>query len=385
MAQRYFKKSAKPNIPVETVEVMVEKPTHFVQQNHLGATKSMKKWYLNPLVIFTALGLALGIFLIIYGLIFLNRFELAAQTSWQSIWTALNNGKKINPFAHQKSLSYVVLGLDEIRNQHEGSRLTDTMMVITIEESGRITLFSLPRDLWIDSLKTKINALYYYGEESEKNSGTTLVKDVITNITGLPIAGYLVINMDTVKTVIDAMGGLAIDIPKSFTDTEFPREDVDIATVTDPALLYETVSFNAGPQRLDGTQALKYIRSRHSDDQSEGNDVARVRRQQQIIQAIIKQATNLKNLTNPTLLGNWYNIWKTSIKTDIADEQAVALGWYLRKQPITLITTQIPIQDNKNAGILIHPPQEKYDLWVYEPIDPTWAGLKGWIAQQLAR
>jgi LCP family protein required for cell wall assembly len=311
-------------------------------------------------------------------------FEAAAGVPWQTIWNSVQRGRERDPFEEDSRLAFLILGIDEVRNQREGSLLTDTMMVVVLDKTGRITLISLPRDLWVEALKTKINALYYYGEAGNPGSGSELATSVITDITGLSINGTMVVGMDTVKAVVDALDGIWLDVPNGFTDTQFPRDNVNIHLVTDPELLFQTVVFDPGWQQLDGNRSLQYIRSRQSELLEEGNDLARVRRQQQVVNAIIAKVAQPSTLSNAVLMGNLFSVWNDTTRFNIDDELLISLAWHLRDVPLTLITTQIPVQDKQQAGIIIHPPVDKYNLWVYEPVDPTWQDLKIWVEDQLS-
>ena len=74
------------------------------------------------------------------------------------------------------------------------------------------------------------------------------------------------------------MGGIVVDIERSFTDTQYPTYDYG----------YQTISFQTGKQKLTGEQALQYIRSRHGNN-FENNDFARNRRQQRLLTAVRAQ------------------------------------------------------------------------------------------------
>ena len=313
---------------------------------------------------------------------FARSFAKTATVPLRPIIDAVNAGIKINPFEKKEIFNLLILGLDQVMNQRESSNLTDTMMMVSINKNGRVTLISLPRDLWIDALKTKINSLYYYGEESEATTGMELVATMMEEITGVKVDGTIILRLGTVQKVIDVLGGVMVDVPKGFTDTEFPRDNVDI-TQSDPEILYETVTFNPGLQSMDGATALKYIRSRHSTDIAEGNDVSRVKRQQQVVLAI---TNNLKKPTtwfNPNRLGALYLIYQNEVKTNLQLEDFVGLTWAIKQTPLTFITTQIPIETEETMGIIRHPAIEKYKLWVYEPVDPTWQELRQWVKEQM--
>jgi polyisoprenyl-teichoic acid--peptidoglycan teichoic acid transferase len=312
---------------------------------------------------------------------YISRFEAASEVSAVNILEEVRNGLKHKPFEIKGRYTILILGIDEIANQREGSLLTDTMILATIQESGVVTLISLPRDLWIDSLKTKVNALYYYGETGEDSSGPQLVSTVVEDITGIKVDYYVLVSMETVKNTVDAVGGIPLNVPESFSDPLFPRSDVDTAGA-DMSALYETVSFSAGEQVFDGDMALKYIRSRHSSNTAEGNDMARTRRQQAVIGALVNAISSKQVVLDPTRAGALLKLFNR-MNTDLDLTTIVSLGRALAGKPITLATTQIPVTENGSQGILFVPPISKYGQWVYEPVDPTFEQLQFWVADEL--
>jgi hypothetical protein len=90
-------------------------------------------------------------------------------------------------------------------------------------------------------------------------------------------------------SVIDQLGGLDIYVEKSFTDYLYPTENYR----------WQTIVFKQGWTHMSGDMALKYSRSRHSQQNNEGSDFARARRQQKVIQAVIDTAQKQENLQNP--------------------------------------------------------------------------------------
>jgi LCP family protein required for cell wall assembly len=196
--------------------------------------------------------------------------------------------KQVNYHQQNTAVSFLVLGIDTVANRNGDPQLSDTIILLKLDlASFQVNLLSLPRDLWSDDYQTKINALYHYGQEKYPDSPERFPTEVIAELTGVPIDYTLVLNIDQLGELINLIGGIEVNVAHGFTDTEFPRDDVDIKTISDPNILYETISFEAGLQTMDGETALKYIRSRHSDSLTTGTDVARSQRQQQIISAIL--------------------------------------------------------------------------------------------------
>ncbi len=133
---------------------------------------------------------------------------------------------------------------------------------------------------------------------------------------------------------------------------------------------------------MDGDTALKFIRSRHSADLEEGNDDARIRRQQLVLTSLMNQLMEKGTHFNPTFWGKLYLIWKTQVETDIPDSVLVGVGRSLIGKEVTHFQTQIPTQEGPE-GLLENPPLTKYGAWVYEARDPTWEELHAWFTATL--
>lgn len=169
---------------------------------------------------------------------------------------------------------------------HTGADLTDTMMVLSLNRN--LSLISLPRDIWSDTLKDKINSAYHYGEEKKKGGGLTLAKAVVEDVVGIPIHYSLVIDFSGFTNIIDLVGGVTVNVPHAFTDPQFPvegKEDDDCNGDPKFACRYETLHFESGAQTMDGKRALQYVRSRQAEGQ-EGSDFARGQRQQEVLVAL---------------------------------------------------------------------------------------------------
>lgn len=320
----------------------------------------------------------------IYGYWFTTSFASAAGIAPNELVSSLRQGFNTSAQSTDGYTNFLILGTDEILGQKEGSLLTDTMILASINHStAEINLVSLPRDLWIDSLKTKINALYYYGEISQETTGKAFASSVVSEITDLPIHYTFIINLNALGEIINSLDGVEINVPQSFTDDQFPRDDVDIHATLETDL-YETITFESGSQLMDGPTALKYIRSRGSNNQDEGTDLARGRRQQQLIQAIIAKISTKQVLQNPHILGNLYYVTRHKLDTgDITDAEIVALAREFGGQFPELNTINLPVEQNEQIGIIYNPPIARYQQWVWEPKDPTWGELSLYLKEQI--
>lgn len=187
----------------------------------------------------------------------------------------------------------LIVGVDT-RPENPGLQNTDTIIVASYDhDTNEATMISIPRDTWAaypdnPSYFTKINGIYNYCENQEEGSGMECLVDVAQTITNLDIHYYGLVDITGLVNVIDILGGVEVDVERSFTDYMFPNEYND----------WEVVSFEEGPQHMDGETAMQYARSRHAQG-PEGSDFSRARRQQKLIMAVKEKILSSETFQNP--------------------------------------------------------------------------------------
>jgi LCP family protein required for cell wall assembly len=262
----------------------------------------------------------------------------------------------------------LVLGLDTLETRGDSPALTDTMMLVSLNtDSAQIQTLSFPRDLWHEAYQTRINALYFYGQEKYPESPEQFPTEVMSEMTGLEIHHTLVLSFEQVSQLIDLLGGVEVDVPVAFIDDEFPRNDVDVTIEHDPKKLYKTIEFEVGKQVMGGETALEYIRSRKSGD-DEGTDVARGSRQQLVIESLISKLKQKDTITDFSLLGRLYNFYDESFAQVISIKELVALGrkLYAVRDNLSFEGNSLSIYPDNDEGVIWHPPEWQYKgEWVY--------------------
>jgi len=193
---------------------------------------------------------------------------------------------------------------------HPGPYLTDTIILTSIKPStGQLALLSIPRDMVVripDNGLDRINAANAYGETNGyPGGGAAMAARILEDTLDLPINYYARIDFTGFEQMIDDMGGVKINIGRSFTDRQYP----------DDSLGYQIVSFDAGEQILNGDQALKYVRSRHAE--GEAGDFARVKRQQKLLLALKDKLLSPGSLLSPNKLTKLYKNLNQNIATNI--------------------------------------------------------------------
>ncbi len=264
--------------------------------------------------------------------------------------------------------------------------LTDTMLVASYSyKNKQITLVSIPRDLWVSSLKTKINSVYHYGQFKDSHGGgIQLAQSSILETLGLPIHYTAVINFTIFREAIDLVGGIDVNVATTFTDNQFPIEGKENALPISSR--YETITFAAGKSHMDGTTALKFVRSRHAEG-DEGTDIARDRRQQLVTTALKQKIMSPKFLLNRNNLISFYKMLKNHSDTNI-DERIypslvrLALDSY-RKPVKKIVLSYTP--DENGVAILENPPVTSTYLnqWILIAKDKNWPALQQYLKNKL--
>lgn len=304
----------------------------------------------------------------------LSQFETLARTNRNTLFNVLKDGWDAELVQNNNTVTFLVLGVDTLATRGDIPPLTDTMLLATVHvDTGEVHLLPIPRDLWSPEYRTKVNALYSYGLERFPESPQQFPLEVIQTETGVPVQHTIVLSMETLAKLIDAVGGVTIDAPTAFKDELFPKNDVDVTVETDPAKLYKTVEFQAGEQQLSGDRALEYIRSRHSETE-EGSDTARSTRQQLVIQALLKKLLTANTLKSPETMAQLYLLYQDSFNQYLPLSQLIALGkkLYPVRNQVVFYNESISIYPENQDGSLIHPQERQYEnQWVYIVRDET--------------
>lgn len=254
------------------------------QPNRRPAKRAVPRRKVWPVVRTVVLGLiALAVVLVVIGYWQLNSVASAVVV------------RDVRPLAFALGgTNMLIVGTDErVGFPAEGVR-GDTLLVAHYDTFGRwVNLLSIPRDTQVnlaDIGETKINTAYGQGyaraEElfgtgaTPQQGGMALAAQTAEELLQLDqrnqrIDYITTINFDGFARIIDALGGVTIDVPRYILDTEYPTEDFGI----------QTVEFQPGVQRMDGERALIYARTRH-----DSSDFDRGARQQQVMRAIVEEA-----------------------------------------------------------------------------------------------
>lgn len=225
------------------------------------------------------------------------------------------------------SVNILILGI--AGGTHDGPNLTDSIIVANYNfDTDRLTTIGIPRDIWSDTLKDKINTAYAYGEAKQEDGGLKLAKAEASAIIGMPIQYSVVISFNRFKDLIDYLGGVDVNVEKSFTDNEFPiegKENDQCGGDPEYTCRYETVTFKKGLTHMDGQTALKFVRSRHAEGE-EGTDFSRSRRQQLVMAAIKDRALKIGQQYDLAKFQKLYSKADSLVNRDVTNQELVSIG-----------------------------------------------------------
>jgi len=310
--------------------------------------------------------------------VYMAYFTLQTADFYKTIYKNKNgNG---TPIVKNKTEYNILLlgfgGIDDNGKVHEGPYLTDSLMIAHIDiKKNTVTLVSLPRDIWVklptktkEVFHSKINSVYqialnstnYPAVDIRKPGTADLLAKAVQTITGLPIDNYVAVDFAGFEKAIDSLGGVDVDVQKTFDDYEYPLADKEkelcgkeaefeqVKKFMEPGFneeekkklfsekpelekffkditeepkdafpcRYEHLHFDKGMTHMDGATALKYVRSRHS--LQDGTDFGRGARQQQFVKALKNKLISVGIITRVFSLMNEV---KTHVETDVSIDQ----------------------------------------------------------------
>ena len=237
-------------------------------------------------------------------------FALLAGLWWASQAVAGSGGAWLG-MAQSRPPTILLLGIDQ-RADESGPTRSDSMIVLGSQpESSGAALLSIPRDLWVNIPGVgdqRINTALFFGyDPDDASAGPQLAARTVQQELRRPVDRYLLLDFATFVRVVDALGGVEVDVPAPIVDTEYPTPDYGVTTVR----------FDPGLQTMDGERALTYVRTRHSD-----GDFSRSARQLQVLQALAAKAIQ------PAIwprLPEVYRALNAGVVTDLTPADALAV------------------------------------------------------------
>ncbi|MCD4705632.1 LCP family protein [bacterium] len=226
---------------------------------------------------------------------------------------------------------------------HQGTYLSDTMIVASVDtDQQKVSLISIPRDLYVPIEEYgwhKINHANAYGENEKQGYGGILASKTVGKIFNIPIHYYVRADFDGFKKVINDVGKIDIYVDNSFIDEKYPDNNFG----------YEPINFQQGWQNMDGDRALKYVRSRHGNN-NEGSDFARSARQQKVLLSIKEKVSNFSFWINPKKIGTILADLENHINTNMEIREIISLANIAKKCDLNNIN-HIVLSNGKNGQL----------------------------------
>jgi LCP family protein required for cell wall assembly len=227
---------------------------------------------------------------------------------------------------HQDSLIFssptniLLLGTDHANQPGHDTEHSDSIMIVRTDPSRRrVAYLSIPRDLRVPIPgvgDTKVNA-------AMQNGGPPLAIKTLQAYTGLSINHVIIVDFAQFKDVIDAVGGITINVPEEIVS----KFDCPLKTEAECAS-WKGWHFVKGKQHMNGRRALIYSRVRKNALNSSDSDVSRTERQQQVLQATLGKMTGLSTFAKLPFVGD--SLVKP-LATDLSTFQFMQLGWAYKR------------------------------------------------------
>jgi LCP family protein required for cell wall assembly len=283
-------------------------------KNRLSSGRQWRKWLMSGGIVGLSLLIAGG------GLLFAQAFsntnKVFRGTGQAAALNASADHVKLNG-EDKGRVNFLLLGNGGLG--HEAPDLTDTIIVASIDTVHKTAvMLSIPRDLWVQNNGTnpsKINAVYElakYNEAGKMDNTNNNTKAVLAgfdaadktveNVLGIDINYNVLVNFTSFKQAIDAVGGVTVNVPEQLYDPTMAWENGG-----NPVLAA------AGTQQMNGTSALRYVRSRETS-----SDFARSQRQRSVILALKSKVLTAGTLSNPLKVSGLLNAMGDNLVTDMS-------------------------------------------------------------------
>ncbi len=293
--------------------------------------KAKLNWQ-NVLIVF----LLIGIFILGFVIAYISLKTLTKKSATQTPTVSFNKATPapVNDVTKKEGI-YNILLLGYGGTGHSGGLLTDSIVAVHVDSNSKSAgLVSIPRDLWVVGNR-KINSAGVSG-------GFQNVGPVVQNVTDLPINYYIAVDFGGIVKIIDTLGGIDVDIPKTFDDPFYPikgeenntcgKSEDEVNTLknrytgyqleTQFTCRYEHLHYDKGITKLNGAAALKVARSRHGD-----SDFGRSERQFAVLKGIESKLISINALQNAgRIIDILFGMIKTDITPGIVKTLTSALG-----------------------------------------------------------
>ncbi|MBD3250069.1 MAG: hypothetical protein GF381_00635 [Candidatus Pacebacteria bacterium] len=273
---------------------------------------------------------------------------------------------------------------------HEGGYLTDVIQIVQVDfKKMQIGLISIPRDLWVklpNGQQSKINQAFTLAADKDNlvKTGGEAAKQMASVVTGLPIDYFVAVDFVGFQRLIGInLGRIEVQVKETLNDRWYPikgqelnpcghtpQEIADLTARYSGFELekqfpcrYEHVLFEPGLVKMEGGEALKFVRSRHG---SAGGDFSRSQRAQAVLKGIKNKLFSLKALEQAP---EFFNQAKENFTTDLNLEAvkylgpAIGLTQNYQIKQVILSTENVLSVDQSAGGQFVVRPKAGENNW----------------------
>ncbi len=264
-----------------------------------------------------------------YGVYLTKKAEHAAGVAFETIderEISEQRDAKVEPANDNVSILFVGIDDSEKRGQGADNSRSDALLLATLNNKTKtVKLLSIPRDSYVYipfvGYRDKITHAHAYGS-------TLATIETVEELFDIPIDYYFRLNFEAFIDVVDALGGIEVDVPYKLN--ELDENDK------------RTVKLGPGLQEVNGSEALAFARTRKKD-----SDIERGKRQQEVIKAIANKASSYTSITKYDdileAVGN-------NMKTDMSFKEMKSFFSYLTNGMPRIDTLSLKGYDDISTG-----------------------------------
>ncbi|MCM3389110.1 LCP family protein [Ureibacillus chungkukjangi] len=266
-----------------------------------------------------------------YGVYITKKAETAANQSFEKVDREISEKRQAKVEPVEDNVSILFIGVDDSEQRGQGAEhsRSDALVLATLNnEAKTVKLVSIPRDSYVyipyKDREDKITHAHAAG-------GTLATIETVEELFDIPVDYYVRMNFNAFIEVVDAFGGIEVDVDLPYAFYEKDENDE------------KTVYLEPGLQELNGREALSLARTRYVD-----SDIMRGKRQQDIIKAIAKKATNVTSITK---YGDVIEAIGDNMKTDMTFDEMKSFFSYLTEGIPQIDSLTLEGYDDMSTGI----------------------------------
>jgi LCP family protein required for cell wall assembly len=291
---------------------------------HLNEFIKKSKWRRARLIATSSFAVALVLVITLGGLMFSENYIKLHKDVFRGTATAdpLSNANLLNGQDGGR-INVLLMGRDGDSSKQPD--VTDSMVLASIDVvNNNVTLISVPNNLWVNNSQgaMEVSHAFEKGEYSFSGSmnpnssdtdtidaGFKLADQTVSGVLGVPINYNVIINFDGLQQLVDAIGGITINIPTALNDPTMAWQNAG-----------QPIIAQAGTQTLSGKQTLLYATSKESTSETD-----REQRQREVLSAIFSKVMSTSTLSNPIKVSDMISSLGNNVASDLSMTDAAKL------------------------------------------------------------